>query len=856
MGKKKLVIVESPTKARTIKKFLGSEYEVESCMGHLRDLPESSKDIPEKYKKHKWSRLGVNVEDSFKPIYCIPSSKTKVVNQLKKKSKEADEVILATDEDREGESISWHLYELLKSSKKTFKRMVFHEITKEAIKESLKNFRDIDKNLVYSQEARRILDRLVGYTLSPVLWKNVARGLSAGRVQSVAVKLLSERELLRMKFKTSKYSSIEADFNKGKSSFTAQLISYKKKSIATSSDFDRDTGAFKKKDKLLLDSKKSKELVKELKSLSYEVTDIKNQTHIKKPQPPFTTSTLQQEANRKLSLSTKETMNLAQKLYERGFITYMRTDAVFLSQQAIQSSRKVIQKLYGKEYLPDKPRVYKNKTKGAQEAHEAIRPAGTFTHPKDAGLTGYLLKVYQLIWQRTLASQAMDCKQKRVSAHLSSKGDAAVFSLSGTQILFDGFYKIYQTEDAEPKENALPNLKVSDKLSCKNMKEIDHETRPPARYTEATLVQTLEKEGIGRPSTYASIISTIQKREYVFKDKNALIPTMTGIIVTKFLNDHFPNYVSRRFTSDMEQVLDDIAIGKKDYEKFLKQFFLGSDGLQKQIENHKSSPDSRSITFSELSDFVFSAGPYGSYVTYTKGNKERKSSLPTNAHPSNFNKEFLMSLIENKEKGNDSLGNDPETNQPIYALVGKYGPYVQRGDAEGKKKTDVKRVSVPRGIEIEEVDLEMALKLLRLPEAIGVHPESSKEIKKGIGRFGPYIVHDGDFRSIRSLDDFFSITLDQALKIFSEAKKTRTKKVLKDIGTHPETEKPVQVLDGKYGPYIQSGSQRVSVPKEVSIASIDLDQAIKLLGKKVKKGKVSVSMLSEKKKGKKTSHVR
>ena len=856
MSKKKLVIVESPTKARTIKKFLGSGYEVESCMGHLRDLPESSKDIPEKYKKHKWSRLGVNVEDGFKPIYCIPSSKTKVVNTLKKKSKEAEEIILATDEDREGESISWHLYELLKSSKTKFKRMVFHEITKEAIKESLKNFRDIDKNLVYAQEARRVLDRLVGYTLSPVLWKNVARGLSAGRVQSVAVKLLSERELLRMKFKKSKYSSIEADFNKGKNLFTANLVSYKNKNIAVSADFDRDTGEFKKKDKLLLDSKKSKELVKELKSLSYKVSDIKNQTHTKKPQPPFTTSTLQQEANRKLSLSTKETMNLAQKLYERGFITYMRTDAVFLSQQAIQSSRKSIQGLYGKDYLPEKPRLYKSKSKGAQEAHEAIRPAGNpFVHPKDTGLTGYLLKLYQLVWQRTLASQAVDCQQKRVSAKLSAEGNSAIFSVSGTQILFDGFYRIYKTEDSDIKDNPLPSLKVSEKVSCKSMKETDHETRPPARYTEATLVQTLEKEGIGRPSTYASIISTIQKRDYVFKDKNALIPTMTGIIVTKFLNNNFPNYVSRRFTSDMEQVLDDIAIGKKDYEKFLKSFYLGADGLQKQIEGHQPNPKSRSITLHELPDFVFSAGPYGSYVTYIKGKKEMNTSLPMNSHPSDFNKEFLMSLIEKKEKGNDSLGNDPETKQPIYVLEGKYGPYVQRGDAEGKKKSDIKRVSIPQGMEVEEVDLEMALKLLKLPETIGAHPESSKDIKKGIGRFGPYIVHDGDFRSIRSLDDFLNITLEQALKIFSEPKKTRAKKVLKEIGVHPETEKPVQVLDGKYGPYIQSGSQRVSVPKEVSIATIDLDQAIKLLGQKIKKSKINVSMLS-KKKGKKTSHAR
>ena len=861
MSKKKLVIVESPTKARTLKKFLSAGYDVESCMGHLRDLPESSKDIPEKYKKYKWSRLGVNIEDGFKPIYCIPSSKSKVVTQLRKKSKDAEEVILATDEDREGESISWHLQEILKSPNLKFKRMVFHEITKEAIKEALGNFRSIDKNLVYAQEARRILDRLVGYSLSPVLWKNVARGLSAGRVQSVAVKLLSERELLRMNFKKSQYWSIEGEFNKGKQNFTARLISYKKKDIASSSDFDRDTGEFKKKSsKLLLNLKQSKELVKNLKSLSYEVSDIKTQVHTKKPQPPFTTSTLQQEANRKLSLSTKETMNLAQKLYERGFITYMRTDAVFLSQQAVKASRKAIETLYGKKYLPAKPRVYKNKSKGAQEAHEAIRPAGSvFIHPKDIGLTGYLLSLYQIIWQRTLASQSEDCKQKRVSALITAPKNEAVFSLSGTQIMFDGFYKIYQSGDSDFKENPLPNLKISDKISCQNIKEKEHETRPPARYTEASLVQTLEQEGIGRPSTYATIIATIQKRGYAFKDKNALIPTMTGIIVTKFLTNYFPNYVNSQFTSDMEQVLDDIAIGKKESTQYLKQFFLGTKGLKKQVENHKEDPSSRSMTFNGLSYFVFSAGPYGSYMTYNKKDKDISCSLPINMHPSDLTKEFLMDLMDKKEKGHDSLGDDPQTNQPIYVLTGKYGPYVQRGDV-GEKKSDVKRVSIPKGINLDEVDLEMALKLLKLPEVLGAHPDTNKEIKKGIGRFGPYIVHDGDFRSIRSIEDFFNITLDQALSILRESKKTRTKKVLKEVGMHPDSEKPIQILDGKYGPYIQSGSQRISVPKEVSVASINLQQAVQLLGTVVKKNKVDVKKLSmipqKNKKTKKATHLR
>ncbi len=831
--RKKLVIVESPTKARTIKKFLSKDYEVESCMGHLRDLPESAKEIPSAYKKYKWSRLGVHVEDQFKPLYCIPSSKKKVAALLKKKSKSSSEIILATDEDREGESISWHIQEILKSSKLSFKRMVFHEITKEAILKSLKNFRKINKNLVYAQEARRILDRLVGYTISPVLWKCVARGLSAGRVQSVAVRLLSERELKRIHFKKSKYWSLQAHLLKGSQNFTAHLLSYKGVQTAGSADFDRNTGQLKKK-RLLLDEKKALSLMKTLKDLAYKASEVKTTSITRRPQPPFTTSTLQQEANRKLSLSAKETMNLAQQLYERGFITYMRTDAVFLSKQAIDAGRKEIKRIYGENYVPEKPRAYKNKSKGAQEAHEAIRPAGQkFIHPNDTKLTGYLFKVYQMIWQRTLASQAVDCKQKRVSAVIDA-GSTAKFSASGTTVIFDGFYKIYK-EAKEAESSHLPAFKKSEALKCSKMSKHEHETRPPARFTEASLIQTLEQEGIGRPSTYAPIIATIQKRGYVFKDKNMLIPTMTGLIVTKFLTEHFPNYVSSQFTADMEQVLDDIALGKTDHIQYLKRIYFGEKGLKNQASQQKEIENSRSMTIDGLEGFVFCAGPYGAYVTQDK--KDGASvSLPLNIYPGDLNKEALMDMIDKKSKGHESLGRDPVTKEDIYILNGRYGPYVQRGSVQADKKNPVKRVSIPKGLSEEDIDLSMAVKLLKLPETLGMHPKTSKEIKKGIGRFGPYIVHDGDFRSIKSIDEFLKMNCKTALDILKEPKKkTSRKKILKDLGTHKDTGQTIQILDGKYGPYIQHGSQRISLPKEISVSNITIHQALGLLGVSLKK---------------------
>ena len=548
-----LVIVESPTKAKTIRKFLGKEYIVESCMGHIRDLPQSSKDIPEKVKKEKWAQLGVNVDKHFEPLYCIPKDKLKVIKNLKEKLQEADIVYLATDEDREGESISWHLNEVLKPKVPT-KRMVFHEITKEAIMKALSETREIDQNLVKAQETRRILDRLVGYTISPLLWKKVAYGLSAGRVQSVAVRLIVEREKERIKFKKSSYYGLSAELEKSGEKFESKLISVDAKRIATGKDFDGLTGnLISGKDMIVLDEKSATQIMTQVKSATWKVSDVEEKPVSRRPYAPFITSTLQQESNRKLGLSSRETMQVAQKLYEQGFITYMRTDSTFLSTEAIKAAREAIQSKYGKEYLPAAPRTYEGKkVKGAQEAHEAIRPAGVvFQDPEATGLVGPQFKLYDLIWKRTMASQMNDAKQKQVSAKITVLADKKeiIFNSTGTTIEFPGFLRAYvegsddPDADLESREVRLPQLKVNDIVKPEKIEPTAHETKPAARYTEASLVQTMEKEGIGRPSTYASVIGTIIDRGYVRKQGNALVPTFTAMVVSKLLSQHLSQYV-------------------------------------------------------------------------------------------------------------------------------------------------------------------------------------------------------------------------------------------------------------------------------------------------------------------------
>ncbi|MCB0377751.1 MAG: type I DNA topoisomerase [Bdellovibrionales bacterium] len=843
----KLVIVESPTKARTIKKFLGPEYHVESCMGHVRDLPQSAKDIPEKYKKEEWSRLGVNVEKDFEPIYCIPKAKTKVVRELKNLLKDADELILATDEDREGESISWHLVEVLKPRVPT-KRMVFHEITKKAIEKAIKEFRDVDMDLVRAQEARRILDRLVGYTLSPLLWKKVAYGLSAGRVQSVAVGLIADRELERLKFKKANYWGVYAKNNMAKTHFESRLWSYKGKRVATGRDFDPDTGklaAGKDGDTLWLDQKAAAEIQKAVAGATWTVDTVEEKPVTRKPAPPFITSTLQQEANRKLNLSAKETMQVAQKLYEQGYITYMRTDSKALSTQAIDAARDRIKSLYGKEYVPEAPRGYEDKkVKGAQEAHEAIRPAGTeMTPPEDTKLKGVARSLYELIWKRTIASQMPNAQLKQVNVRLTI--GEAIFSASGQSVEFPGFLKVYvestdEESDGNQKEILLPKMKKGDSVECKSAESKEHETKPPARYTEASLVQMMEKEGIGRPSTYAAILSTIVDRGYVSKVGNALVPSFTALIVSRLLKKYLPTYVDLGFTSQMENSLDEVAAGNLDSNSYLKGVYWGDKGLQAQVDKQESAIDpeqARQIEFPELPDLSFRVGRYGAYVCRTDLEEELCASLPDSQAPADISVADCHKLIEQKLKGADSLGADPETGEPIYVLNGRYGPYVQLGDASNEN-TKPKRTTLPAGLEPEDVTFDQALYLLSLPKTLGDHPGLNKEVKVGIGRFGPFVVCDGDFRSIPKTKSLFEVDFEYAMELLSQPKRSRGKAAaLKELGKHPETEEDMNVFNGRYGPYIKMGKINVSLPDDLDIDSCTAAKAIELLSEKLEKVK-------------------
>lgn len=859
---KKLVVVESPTKAKTIRKFLGKDYVVESCMGHIRDLPQSAKDIPEKYKKEEWSRLGVNVDKNFEPIYCIPKNKTKVVSTLKSLIKDADELILATDEDREGESISWHLLEVL-NPKIPAKRMVFHEITKEAIQKSLKEFREIDFDMVKAQEARRILDRLVGYTISPLLWKKIAYGLSAGRVQSVAVRLIAEREEERIRFVKSRYGSLTGNAEKNATDFQVRLSSYQDKKLAIGKDFDETNGKLKeeRKDKVVvLDASMADQIKAQLQGQDLKVSEVEEKPVSRKPAPPFITSTLQQEANRKLGLSSRETMQVAQKLYEQGLITYMRTDSTFLSNQAIEASRACIKALYGAKYLPDTHRDYASKkAKGAQEAHEAIRPAGTtFVKPEDSGLSGPQYKLYDLIWKRTVASQMVNAEQKQVSVKFVH-GDTE-WSASGMTITFPGFLKAYVEGHDDPEQSLsnrevhLPQLKVGELIKVKNYEYNDHETKPPARYTEASLVQKLEKEGVGRPSTYASIIGTIQDRGYVKKTGNQLQPTFTALAVSNLLKNHFPDYVDLNFTSEMENSLDEIAAGDVDWNDYLKKIYFGERGLKNQVESKEDriNPEkSREIRIDGLEQYSFRVGKYGAYVCRkNEDGSEVCASLPEDKAPADISAEEADSLIAQKINGADSLGKDPQTGLPVYVLNGRYGPYVQLGDVDGEESKP-KRVSVPPNMDHENLSFEQALKLLSLPISLGQHPDSGKEIKASLGRFGPYVVCDGDFRSIPKDMDLFSIDLKQALELLSQPKKGRGKaSALKTLGSHPATTDSIEVFNGKYGPYIKCGKTNVSIPEDIGVEGITLEKAIELLASKLdtaKSAKKSTKKTTKKK---------
>jgi DNA topoisomerase I len=845
-----LVIVESPTKARTIRNYLPSGYHVTASMGHVRDLPRDATEIPAAVKGEKWSSLGVNVSSDFEPLYVIPKDKKKIVKELKDALKTSDELVLATDEDREGESISWHLLQILKP-KVPIKRMVFHEITDEAIKAALENCRDVDQRLVRAQETRRILDRLVGYTLSPLLWKKIAPSLSAGRVQSVAVRLLVVRERERRAFRQGSYWDLKATLEQDKAPFEAKLTTLAGKRLATGSDFDENTGRIiAGRDVVLLNEAETRALQERLADQTWCVESIEERPVTRKPAPPFITSTLQQEANRKLRLSARETMRTAQSLYEKGFITYMRTDSVHLSQQAIAAARSGVEALYGKNYLSPKPRQYTTKSKGAQEAHEAIRPAGSsFRTPKETGLAKVELALYELIWKRTVATQMAEARQTFITVNLQV-ADAG-FRANGKRIDFPGFFRAYVEGSDNPdaaiddQEVILPMLKQGDRPECKELTAIGHETQPPARYTEASLVKTLEKEGIGRPSTYASVIGTIIDRGYAQKGGNALVPTFTAFAVTSLLEKHFPDLVDTGFTARMEQTLDEISTGETDYLPYLKKFYSGETGLEGQVKEREAQIDPTEARTIDLNDLEVTVriGRFGPYVESTNGDGETlvKASLPKDLTPADLSPEQVQQVLKQKLEGPEKLGLHPETGEPIYVLLGAYGPYVQLGDVTEENKKP-KRSSLPKGLALEDMTLEQAVNLLALPRLLGVHPESGRNVKVGLGRFGPYILHDQgkegkDYRSLKKEDDLFTVGLERALELLAQPKggrgrRSQTQKALKELGQHPNDEMPVNVYDGPYGPYIKHNKTNVSVPEGQKVEDLSLAQALALLATK------------------------
>jgi len=853
-----LVIVESPTKARTIRGFLPRDFRVEASMGHVRDLPNNASEIPAAHKGEKWANLGVNTGKDFEPLYVVPKDKKKVVKDLKEALKGADQLLLATDEDREGESISWHLLQLL-GPRVPVKRMVFHEITREAIGRALEQTRELDMELVHAQETRRILDRLVGYTLSPLLWKKVAWGLSAGRVQSVAVRLIVQRERARRAFRSGTYWDLKAQLEKGGSGFEARLVQLRGERIAGGSDFDESTGAIKAGSRVkLLAEADARQLQATLTDAAWRVAAVEEKPTVRRPVAPFTTSTLQQEANRKLRLSARETMRTAQALYERGFITYMRTDSVHLSDQAISAARSCVQQKYGRDYLSPGPRQFSTKARNAQEAHEAIRPAGeSFRDPAATGLDGRELALYELIWKRTVASQMADARLTMVSVDLEVDGGPqglALFRASGKRIEFPGFFRAYVEGSDDPdaalegQEVLLPALAAGDSPRCQGVEALGHHTQPPARYSEAALVKMLEKEGIGRPSTYASIIGTIIDRGYATLHNNALTPSFTAFAVTALLEEHFPDLVDTGFTARMETTLDEISTGRVQWLPYLNGFFKGEEGLETQVARREGDIDPGASRTVELEGLpcVVRIGRFGAYLEARRvgddGSEELlKATLPQEITPADLDAELVELILRQKAEGPEALGTDPETGEPVYLLFGQYGPYLQRGQVSDENPKP-KRASLPKGVKPEDLSLEDALGLLRLPRQLGEHPDGGR-IEAGLGRFGPYVVHhkgkgEKDYRSLKAEDDVLAIGLGRAVELLAMPKRGRGgRTALRDLGTPEGAADAIQLFDGPYGLYVKQGKLNASLPEGTGADTITLEQAVELLAAKAASGK-------------------
>ncbi len=833
-----------------------SNYEVLASMGHVRDLPKGASEIPASLKKEKWSRIGVNTTEDFEPLYVIPKDKKKIVKDLKNALKGATRLLLATDEDREGESISWHLLQILKPKIPT-RRMVFHEITEKAINKALDETREIDMELVQAQETRRILDRLFGYELSPLLWKKVAPRLSAGRVQSVSVRLLVKRERERRAFKKASYWDLRAILSRDKIEFDSKLFSLDDRKIATGSDFDEKTGNLKQGNKsLLLSENKAKELLDSLSKEKWVVEKLEKKPTSRRPVPPFTTSTLQQEANRKLRLSARETMRCAQGLYEKGFITYMRTDSVHLSQQAINAARECVQLKYGKEYLSEKSRQFSSKARNAQEAHEAIRPAGErFKTPSETGLSGRDMALYDLIWKRTVACQMAEAKLTMINTSICV--GEAVFKASGKSIDFPGFFRAYVEGSDDPslaleqQEVILPNLTIGSDLEVIKNEIIPHETKPPSRYTEAALVKVLEQEGIGRPSTYASIIGTVVDRGYAQISSNSLAPTFTAFAVTALLEEHFPDLVDTTFTAKMESSLDEISAGNLEWLPYLETFYKGKNGLEVKVQKTEGDIDGKAYRQVDFDDLpcVVRIGSNGPWLEGTKkdesGNEiQAKGNLPMDITPGDLDTKKVHQILS----GPSDLGTDPKTGEKVFLRFGPYGPYVQLG-LNDDTTIKPRRASLPKELKTDDLNLDQALELLSLPRLLGEHPDGGL-IEADRGRFGPYIrwiksEKESENRSLKKEDDVFNVSLTRALEILSMPKLGRGgRSVLKDLGKPEGSNETIQILNGPYGMYAKHGKINVSLPKETNIEKLTISEVNHLLEEKIKDKKISVKSKS------------
>ncbi len=859
-GARRLVIVESPAKARTIAGYLGKGYVVESSIGHIRDMPSKAADIPDKLRKEPWARLGVNIDADFEPLYVVNADKRQQVSKLKKLLKDADELLLATDEDREGEAIAWHLVQELKP-KVPARRMVFHEITPEAIAAAVASPREVDDGLVEAYQTRRVLDRLYGYEVSPVLWKKVMPQLSAGRVQSVAVRLVVDREKERIAFRPARYWDLEAEFTPQPATadstwFAATLVALDGRRIAQGRDF-APTGELKADDKqagpvLHLGEAAAAQLADRLVGTAFAVKSVERKPYRRSPYAPFRTTTLQQEASRKLGFSAKYTMQVAQRLYENGHITYMRTDSVTLSQTAIAAARAQARELYGAEYVADAPRIYDSKVKSAQEAHEAIRPAGdSFRTPARAGLTGDEFRLYELVWKRTVASQMKDATGESVSVRLagrSAAGEEAEFGASGKVITFYGFLKAY-VEDVEEGDNAdrddrerrLPPLAEGDPLDKRELRAAEHATRPPARYTEASLIKELEDREIGRPSTYASIISTILDRGYVFKKGTALVPSFVAFAVVNLLQRHFAHLVDYEFTARMEDALDEIARGEAGRVPWLRRFYFGTDGTAgereeglKDLVSDLGDIDAREVSSFPLAgtDIVIRVGRYG---TYLERDGDRVN-VPEGTAPDELTPELASELFD-RPSGDKILGSDPVTGLTIVARAGRFGPYVTEVlEQEDKAPAKPRTASLLKSMDLDSVTLDDALRLLTLPRTLGEIDGEPVTVQNG--RYGPYAKKGTDSRSLESEEQLFTLTIDEARELFAQPKQRgraargAAAAPLRELGDDPASGKPIVLREGRFGPYVTDGETNASLRKGDFPESITLQRAVELLAER------------------------